>query len=88
MNPINFSKQQNKAIARENVPQKYLEQYDSIASEGGNRKTIDTDIEKNIFADYIRKEVEKGLLEEKDYEKITGFKYLNRERFKEIEQEI
>ena len=89
MTIIDCSKpKKNMPIARANVPQKYFQLYDSIASKQGDTTTIDTDLEKNLFATYISEDVRKGLLKAKDYEEITGFKYLNRERFKEIEQEL
>ena len=81
---LNFNSITGKPIQKSNVPQQYHNIYDDIAKKGGNPQTIDTDLERNSFADYIRKEVENGKLKKEDYIKITGFYYLDRNALSDV----
>ena len=79
-----FNSITGKPIQKSNVPQQYHNIYDNIAKRCGNPKTIDNDLERNSFADYIRKEVENGKLKKEDYIKITGFYYLDRKALSDV----
>ena len=81
---LSFNSITGEPIQKSNVPQEYHNFYDDIAKKGGNPKVIDTDLERNSFAYYIKKEVENGKLKKEDYTKITGFNYLDRNALSDV----
>ena len=66
-------------ISKSQVLPQYHELYDNIASKGGNTDEIDTELERNLFASEMNKEVKAGNITSNQYKNMTGFVYRDRD---------